>query len=193
MLRTEPTTGLPWVDLHAISTLVLVDLPPGRTAQPPDGWHVAEDRDHVVTWVRDRPLPTAGGVVWASPGTRVHEVSRTETSATFVVDQVGGQDAGVVLSRIAWPGYRVEGASLDRPLGGHLVRVGLGTDDVGTTVTVRFRPPGWRLELAALGASVLLGLAWTASAAAGRRRGPPDPPPATSHAPERRPQPTRSG
>ena len=28
MLETEPTTGLPWADLHAISTLVLVDLPP---------------------------------------------------------------------------------------------------------------------------------------------------------------------
>ena len=37
MLETEPTTGLPWVDLHSISTLVLVDLPPSRTASPPDG------------------------------------------------------------------------------------------------------------------------------------------------------------
>ena len=160
MLETEPTTGLPWADLHAISTLVLVDLPPALAARPPDGWQVARDQDHVVTWVRDRPLPTAGGVVWSSAGTRVHEVSRSETSTTFVVDQVGGQDASVVLSRIAWPGYQVEGARFDDPLGGHLVRVGLTTDDVGSTVTVRFRPPGWRLELAALGAAILLGLAW---------------------------------
>jgi hypothetical protein len=174
MLETEPTTGLPWVDLHAISTLVLVDLPAERTARPPDGWRVARDQDHVVTWVRDHPLPTAGGVVWSSTGTRVHELSRTETSTTFVVDQVGGGDAGVVLSRIAWPGYRVEGASFDDPLGGHLVRVRLGADDVGSTVTVQFRPPGWRLEVAALGAALLLGLAWALSAATRHRRGDPE-------------------
>ena len=28
-------------------------------------------------------------------------------------------------------------------------------------MTVRFRPPGWRLEIAALGAAILLGLAWS--------------------------------
>src|SRR4029079_8047160 len=161
--ETEPTTGLPWVDLHAISTLVLVGLPVAATAQPPDGWHVARDQDHVVTWVRDRPLPTAGGVVWSSAGTRTHEVARTETSTPFVVDQVGGQDASVVLSRIAWPGYQVEGATLDDHLAGPLVRVGLSTDDIGATVTVRFRPPGWRLEVAALGAAILFGIAWAVS------------------------------
>jgi hypothetical protein len=170
MLETEPATGLPWVDLHSISTLVLVDLPPARTASPPDGWHVAHDEDHVVTWVRDSPLPSAGGVVWSSPGTRVHEVSRSETSTTFVVDRVGGPDAGVVLSRIAWPGYQVDGAAFGEPLGGHLVRVELGADDVGSIVTVRFRPPGWRLEVGSLGVAILLGLAWTLSTAIGHRR-----------------------
>ena len=124
----------------------------------------------MVTWVRDRPLPTAGGVRRSSAGTRIHEVARTETSTTFVVDQVGGQDASVVLSRIAWPGYQVEGATFDDPLGGHLVRVELSTEDIGSTVTVRFRPPGWRLEVAALGAAILLGIAWAVSAAAGNRQ-----------------------
>lgn len=171
IFEVEPTTGRPWVDLHSISTLVLVDLPVARTASPPAGWHVVGDEgeDTVVTWVRDRPLPTAGGIVWSSPGTRVHEVARTETATTFVVDEVG-PDASVVLSRIAWPGYEVDGATLDDPLGGHLVRVALSPDDVGSTVTVRFRPPGWRLELAALGAAVLLGLAWALVHAVRRRR-----------------------
>jgi hypothetical protein len=189
MFETEPTTGLPWVDLHSISTLVLVDLPATRTAAPPDGWHIAGDQDHVVTWVRDQPLPTAGGVVWSSPGTHVHEVSRTETSTTFVVDQVGDRDASVVLSRIAWPGYQVEGARFDDPLGGHLVRVGLDPDDVGSTVTVRFRPPGWGLEVAALGAAVLLGIAWVVSAAAGRRRARPGPPTDDPDDADNRPEP----
>jgi hypothetical protein len=188
MLETEPTTRLPWVDLHAISTLVLVDLPAPRTLQPPDGWHVARAQGHVVTWVRDRPLPTAGGVVWSSSGTRVHEVARTETSTTFVVDQVREQDASVVLSRIAWPGYQVTGAGFDHPLGGHLLRVGLRPDDVGSTVTIRFRPPGWRLEVAALGAAILLGLGWALSVAAGRRRRQTDPSARPPNDAPRRPQ-----
>lgn len=186
MLQTEPTTGLPWVDLHAISTLVLVDLPTSRTADPPPGWHVARDDDPVVTWVRDRPLPTAGGVVWASPGTRVRELARTETTTTLAVDAVG-PDASVVLSRIAWPGYDVDGATLDDPLGGHLVKVALPPDAAGGTVTVRFRPPGWRLELTALGAAVLLALGWTLGHAARRRRDPtriPERPPSRGRDPD---------
>jgi len=169
ILATEPTTGLPWTDLHSLSTLVLVDLPAHRTAHPPVGWHVARDDPPVVTWVRDVPLPTAGGVVWSAPGTRVTQVSQSETSTTFRVDEVGPEPT-VVLSRIAWPGYQVDGATLDDPLGGHLLRVRLSPDDVGSTVTVTFRPPGWRLELAALGAAIALAVAWTVAAARRARR-----------------------
>jgi hypothetical protein len=170
MLETEPTTGLPWVDLHSISTLVLVDLPPSRTAHPPTGWRIAHDDPPVVTWVRDDPLPTAGGVVWTSPGTHVREQEQTETTTTFRVDEVG-PDPTVVLSRIAWPGYQIDGATLAEPLGGHLIRVHLSPDAAGTTVTVRFRPPAWHLEIAALVAALALGLGWSLVAARGRRRG----------------------
>jgi hypothetical protein len=163
MLEDEPETGLPWVDLHAISTLVLVALPDNETASPPPGWHVAHRDGPTVTWVRDEVRPTAGGVVWASPGTRVHQVAQTSTSTTFVVDRVGG-DPSVVLSRIAWPGYRVDGADLEEPLGGHLLRVRLTPEDVGSTVTVTFRPPGWRLEITCLLAALALGAGWSALA-----------------------------
>ncbi len=161
MFKTEPVTGLPWVDLHSISTLVLVDLPGDRMADPPPGWHEASREDDVVTWVRDQVLPTAGGVAWTSPGTRVHQVGQTATSITFVVDRVGGTDPSVVLSRIAWPGYLVEGADPAAPVGGHLLRVSLSPDDVGTTVTVTFRPPGWQLEIASLVAALVLGVGWS--------------------------------
>jgi hypothetical protein len=161
MLETEPVTGLPWVDLHSISTLVLVNLPADRMQDPPPGWRVAHREDHVVTWVRDQVLPTAGGVVWTSPGTRVHPLGQTPTSTTFRVEQVANDDASVVLSRIAWPGYRVDGADFADPLGGHLLRVGLSPDDEGATVTISFRPPGWDLEIASLVAALLLGLGWS--------------------------------
>jgi hypothetical protein len=170
MFAVEPVTGLQWVDLHAISTLVLVELPAWRTRHPPPGWHVAHREKRVVTWVRDRVLPTAGGVVWTSPGTQVHQVGQTQTSATFVVDRVAGDDASVALSRIAWPGYRVSGATFEDPLGGHLIRVGLSPDDVGSTVTVSFRPPGWGLEVACLGAALALGVAWSVTLWVRQRR-----------------------
>ncbi|MBA2952522.1 hypothetical protein GON03_21100 [Nocardioides sp. MAH-18] len=161
LLATEPTTGLPWVDLHSISTLVLVDLPVSQAHDPPRGWHVARDEPPVVTWVRDTPLPTAGGVTWASPGTRVDVVSQSETITTFRVEEVG-PDPSVVLSRIAWPGYEVEGAAVMDPLGGHLLRLRLPSDAAGSTVTVRFRPPGWRWEVTALLAAIALAVAWSA-------------------------------
>jgi hypothetical protein len=171
MFEVEPVTGLPWVDLHSISTLVLVDLSAEQMQDPPPpGWHVARREDHVVTWVRDRVLPTAGGVVWTSPGTRVHQIEQTETSVTFVVDRVAEADASVALSRIAWPGYRIDGADFDDPLGGHLLQVGLSPEDVGTAVTVYFRPPGWALEIACLGSALVLGLVWSVIVRVRRRR-----------------------
>lgn len=161
MFEIEPLTGLPWVDLHSISTLVLVDLPAHRAQDPPPGWQVAHREDHVVTWVRDQILPTAGGVVWTSTGTRVHQVKQTATSISFAVDRVAGEDASVVLSRIAWPGYRADGADFAHPIGGHLLHVSLSPDDVGATVTVSFRPPGWEVEIACLVGALAWGTAWS--------------------------------
>jgi hypothetical protein len=161
MFETEPVTGLPWVDLHSISTVVLVDLPAERMQEPPPRWHIARRDDHVVTWVRDHVLPTAGGVVWTSPDTSVHPLGQSATCTTFRVDQVADDDASVVLSRIAWPGYRVDGAEFADPLGGHLLRVRLSPDAEGDTVTVCFRPPGWELEIASLVGALLLGLGWS--------------------------------
>jgi hypothetical protein len=167
--RVEPETGMRWVDLHAISTVVVL-RPAGRPlGEPPEGWHVVDRDGRVETWERDQAVPAAGGVVWTSPGTTVRQVAESETSTSFVVERVG-DDASVVLSRLAWPGYRVEGAHLGKRLGGHLVRVRLTPDDVGETVVVTFRPPGWRLEMACLVAALLLGVGWSVLDALGRRR-----------------------
>ena len=160
LFQVQPETGLRWVDLHAISTLVIAG-DPRRLNDPPPDWHVARRAGKVVTWERDEPVPTAGGVVWTSPGSVVHQVAQSETSTSFVVDSVYGDHASVVLSRLAWPGYRVTGAALGHPLGDHLIRVRITGADVGTTIVVTFRPPGWRLELACLGAALALGLGWS--------------------------------
>jgi hypothetical protein len=181
MLAVEPTTGLRWVDLHSISSLVLVRT---RHHGPPPGWHVARRDPHVVTWVRDHVVPTAGGVVWTSPGTRVRQVGQSETSATFVVESVGADGGRVVLSRLAWPGYQIHGARIGAPLGGHLLSVRLAPGDVGRTVKVYFRPPGWELEMACLAGALALGSAWSVLVWVRRRRSRPTPPEAGAAAEE---------
>ncbi|MCW2793795.1 MAG: hypothetical protein JWO76_2893, partial [Nocardioides sp.] len=169
MFTVQPETGLRWVDLHAISTLVLYDDPDHPVGAPPSGWHESRRVGLVVTWERDRVVPTAGGVVWSAPGTQVHEVARSDTSTSFVVDRVG-DDPSVVLSRLAWPGYRVTGAGFGEPLEGQLIRVRLDPARVGETVTVTFRPPGWSGELASLGGALLLGAGWCLVVTVRRRR-----------------------
>lgn len=178
MFVVQPETGLRWVDLHAISTLVLYDDPEQPVGDPPSGWHESRRVGLVVTWQRDHVVPTAGGVVWSAPGTEVHQVAQSETSTTFVVDRVG-DDASVVLSRLAWPGYRVAGADFGEALEGQLLRVRLDPADVGETVTVTFRPPGWSGELAALGGALLLGAGWSVVVTVRRRRSGAAAPPRT--------------
>ena len=76
----------------------------------------------------------------------------------------------VTLSRLAWPGYTVEGARLAAPLDDALVQVAVPAGSAGSTVTVRWSPPGWPVELAALMTAVLGGLLWAVLAGLRSRR-----------------------
>jgi hypothetical protein len=174
VLRTlftrEPTTGARRVDLLAVSTLLLVraDFPDGWLDSPPAGWRVADSTEHAVTWVRRRPVPGAGRPVWTSAGTSVSLVSADHRGARFVVEEVPAGGGRVVLSALAWPGYRTDTGSLGAPLDGYLVNVHLPADAAGSTVAVTFSPPGWPVEVASWWLAVVAGLVW--SAAALRRR-----------------------
>ncbi len=121
-------------------------------------------------WTRDEPLPTAGGVVLTSPGSAVTEEGRSEREVRLRVTEVGPEGGTVTLSRLAWPGYAVEGGELAAPLDDMLVQVAVPAGSAGSTVTVRWSPPGWALELAALAAAVLGGLLWAVLAALPSRR-----------------------
>jgi hypothetical protein len=90
-------------------------------------------------------------------------------SVTLRVDATGA-DARVVLSRLAWPGYRVDGATLGDPVRGYLLTVDVSDVAEGSTVTISFAPPG---HLALIGAGVLaavVGLAWVVAFVVGRVR-----------------------
>jgi hypothetical protein len=162
LFTREPTTGRLRVDLLGVSTLLLVraDFPSSRLDDPPAGWRVTEQRAHTVTWVRRQPVPGAGHPVWASAGTAVSQVSTDARATRFVVDDVPSGGGRVVLGALAWPGYRTDTGSLAAPVDGYLVTVDLPADAAGRTVTVKFSPPGWPVEVAAWWVAVLAALAW---------------------------------
>lgn len=166
----DPTTGREVAELLGVNTLVVMksSFPDGLPLLSP-GWTITADRDY--TWVvqRNAAVAPAGGVVWSDAGTEVTVQESSDAEVSFVVDGVGA-DASVVLGRLAWPGYTVDGAALSDPTRGYLLTVDLSDAQPGEVVTVRFRPPGWTVEIAALAIALGALVAWPVSTIVLRRR-----------------------
>ena len=162
LFTREPATDRLRADLLGVSTLLLVrrDFDAARLDDPPPGWRVADTTRHTVTWVRRQPVPGAGSLVWTSAGTSVSRVSTDARATRFVVDDVPTGGGRVVLAALDWPGYHTDTGSLAEPVDGYLVTVDLPADAAGRTVTVKYSPPGWPVEVAAWWVAVLAGLAW---------------------------------
>ena len=96
-------------------------------------------------------MPTAGGVVWSSPGHDASPWRRARPAPSACgwtrCPATGGK---VVLSRIPWPGYTVDEATLGRPLADVLLTVDIPAEAQGQVVTLHWSPPGWHLELLTL-------------------------------------------
>jgi hypothetical protein len=163
LFEFEPRTGLQRVDLLSVSTILLVrsGLPETTLPNPPDGWSVSEQTTNAVTWVRDLPLPPAGGLVWASPGLNVTRLSTSTRELRLRVNQAPANGGTVVLSRLAWPGYYVDGATLAPPTDGYLLTVAVPPGASGRTVTVRYSPPGWGVEQLTGWLGIGIGLLWS--------------------------------
>ena len=166
MLRsTEPQTGMSRLDLLSVSTVLIrkEGVSAKTLANPPPGWRVGRETPLSVMWVRERPLPAAGGVVWTSPGTRVETLSEDTRAVRLRVTAVSDQGGTVAFSRLAWPGYRVEGGGSlsDHLVDGYLTTMSLPASTEGKIVTLRFDPPGWPVELAAWTVSVVASIGWS--------------------------------
>lgn len=164
LLSTEPGTDTRRADLLSVSTILIFRPTTGTIGdqQPPPGWHVTKRTEYVVMWVRDKPLPPAGGVVHASAGTSVRQVSRSTNATTVHVDAVPAAGGTLTFSRLAWPGYTVSGgATLASPVDGYLLTVHVPAGATGKNVTVRFTPPAWRIELAAWALSLIISALWS--------------------------------
>ena len=64
------------------------------------------------------------------------------------------------MSRLAWPGYRATGAEIAEPVDGYLLTIDVPDTSAGEVVTLTFRPPGWRLELAAFALAICFFVVW---------------------------------
>lgn len=177
LFTPDEETGELLVDLLSIDTVQIVraeeDTDGSQLAarEAPEGWSEVERTDDAVTWVRDEPLENNGEASWSSPGTEVTTVSDTSQELVLRVDEVPAGGGEVVLSRLAWPGYEVEGGSLADPLRGYLLTVDIPADAEGQEVRVTFEPPAWPVLVTLIYTAIGLGLLWSlAHLAAGLRR-----------------------
>lgn len=176
LFEIDPVSGKPLADLLRLDTVQVVRDPADAQGVElakvtlPAGWTVASRTPNTVMWTRDAPLGNVGAPVYSSAGTDVQLVSNENSSVSFKVNEVGNDGGKVTLGRISWPGYKVDGGTLADPLRGYLLTVDVSPDMIGKTVTVSFEPPGWKIELAALGTAILLGAAWSVLFAFRRRR-----------------------
>ncbi|MBZ4487090.1 hypothetical protein LQ938_04185 [Microbacterium sp. cx-55] len=159
-------------DDMALNTVVVIKGEGLDDVRAPAGW-TADEGEFTWTLHRTDELPRAGGIARVSDGVTVSNVTHDDTSVTFTVDSVAQSGSEVVMSRLAWPGYTVDGAELAAPDRGFLLSVALDPSDVGSTIRVQFSPPGWTAEVAAAALAGVLALSytlWFAVRARARRR-----------------------
>ncbi|MDN3309937.1 hypothetical protein QWJ90_03220 [Microbacterium oryzae] len=165
----DDETGERVSDLMRVSTVVAMKDTYPREPEAPEGWHLADDGEYTWLFERDEELPSAGGVTWTAPDTRVAVTAESDTAVTFTVEEAG-EDGRVVLSRLPYPGYRVAGAEATEPLRGWLLTVDVSDVAPGDTVTVSFRPPAWPLLMGAYALALLIGVGWLVGRGVLRRR-----------------------
>lgn len=164
-------TATPLADDMALNTVIVIKGE-GLEDEPevPPGWRLEERQ---FTWVLHRvdAVAAAGGVARVSGETAVTTLAADETSVVLRVDDVGDAGGDVVFSRLAWPGYTVSGGGrLGDPERGFLLTIEVTPSDIGSTVTLTFRPPGWGFELTAIALAGVVASLWSAIWAWSRRR-----------------------
>lgn len=153
--------GATVADDMSLNTVVVVkgERLSERPTTPP-GWTVEEGE---FTWLLHRtdPVPRAGGVARTSEGVQVSTLARDDTTVTLRVDAVPEEGGDVIFSRLAWPGYTTTAGAFASPERDYLLTLNIDQGDVGETVTVTFRPPGWAVEVVAAAAAGVIGITWS--------------------------------
>ena len=115
---------------------------------PPKGWFVSDIGQKTVLWTREGSSIDVGDVVTSSPGLGVETVSNGPDQLTLRVTNRTAAPGRIILSRLAWPGYSVNGpARAVDPTADMLLTVEVPGGSDPSEVDIRFEPPGLRLGL----------------------------------------------
>ncbi|WP_063910344.1 hypothetical protein [Nocardia gamkensis] len=162
MFAPEPTTGRPLVDLMNLDRVVLQRalFPDAPNQAAPEGWkwvdYPGHERFIAVLERVGGPISTTNGRVTDAAKVRATSISETDTTSRVRVSSAEG--GRIVFARLGWPGYRVtlNGKSLPITTVAKsfiAVDVPAGTQDAELVLT--WRPPGWKIGIAAAVAGVL--------------------------------------
>lgn len=160
----EPETGRTFVDLMKVDRVVLqrAQYPDAGLRPAPPGWTWVDYPGHErYIWVLERidgPISTMPGPA-SGRGVTATQVGRDSVSSHLRVSSADG--GRLVFARLAWPGYRVTLAGREIPVrtvANIFVGVDIPPGTADADLVVEWRPPGWRIGIAAALAG-LLGLA----------------------------------
>ncbi|MGA0568911.1 hypothetical protein ACO2Q7_16390 [Rathayibacter sp. KR2-224] len=163
LFEKQSESGNTLADDIAVSSVQVVKsvVPESVWSRVPIGWHVVHDDSITRLIVRNHPVRPAGGIVWTSNGVTVRATHEDAMGIDFKVEKVPSGGGKVALSRIAWPGYQVDGAAISsRRTDGFLMTLDVPESSSGSTVHVAFVSPGAGIEVAALILIALVTLAW---------------------------------
>lgn len=168
VFRTDVYTGRTTADLMLLDRVVVqkAQYPMWRQMPVPPGWEWVDvprpQSDQVAVLERiDGPVSTQEGTVSATVGASARSVESSDVHESLRVSSASG--GSVVFARLAWPGYTatLNGEPLQtKGLGDTFLYVDLPAGTTDAELELTFRPPGFRLGLAAMGVGivVLLGL-----------------------------------
>lgn len=170
LFKKDKQTQLPLADLLSVDTVAVGNEGDRKVYRNlikhknvPAGWQVTSHDQHYVVIQREQINDNVGGVVWSNLP-QVKQVKNSNYAVTIKVP-AHRDDAKIVFSRTAWPGYHVKGgqAKLAKPLRGYLTQINVPASQKEQTVTLQFEPPLFKASVGLISFAVMLIVVWSIS------------------------------
>ena len=168
LFNKDKQTQLPLADLLSVDTVAVGNEGDRKVYRNlikhknvPAGWQVTSHDQYYVVIQREKINNNVGGVVWSNIP-QVTEIKNSNYEVTIKVP-AHRDEAKVVFSRTAWPGYHVIGgqAKLAKPLRGYLTQIKIPASQDKQTITLQFEPPLFKASVGLIGFAVALILVWS--------------------------------
>ncbi len=168
LFKKDKQTQLPLADLLSVDTVAVGNEGDRKVYRNlikhknvPAGWQVTSHDQYYVVIQREKINNNVGGIVWSNLS-QVTQVKNSNYAVTIKVP-AHQNDAKVVFSRTAWPGYHVISgqAKLAKPLRGYLTQITVPASQEEQTITLQFEPPLLKASVGLIIFSVMLIVLWS--------------------------------